>query len=223
MTQVIQHLYLIPMFISAILSLKAFRLSSFAPYKLFSILLFTALTTEILANLWHYYLHDFNGWSYSKNNAWIYTISFIPQYVLFMLVYHRALQSTRIKKVIVYTAVLFTLLVLINVLFIQKFYIINSNIHILADCIMLFLAFAYFEELRRDKVIYKLSDQPMVWISLGSLVFHLLNIPFLLSINYLNRHFPAAAISFFYVYLLFIFVSYVLYSRAFLCKTPPQI
>jgi len=220
MAVVIQHLYLLPMLISVLLSLKAFRLGWPLAYKIFSIFLFTALFTEIFGNLWHYYLHNFNGWKYSKNNAWIYTASFIPQYVLLMFVYHQALNSKKMKRIILFVAIAFSLFTILNFCYWQTLFIINNNTHIAADCIMLLLVFAYFEQLRKAKEPVKLSVQPMVWISLGVLVFHLLNIPFLLSINYLIRNFPSLATSFLYVYLLFIFVSYVLYSKAFLCPTP---
>jgi hypothetical protein len=220
MIKIMQHLYLIPMLVSAILSLKAFRLRWPLAYKIFSVLLFIALITEVAANLWHYYLYNFSGMHYSNNNAWIYTSSFIPQYILFFFVYHQALHSKLIKSLVVIVSLLFSLFVIINAWFIQKAFLINSNTHIAADCIMLLLIFSYFEQLRKEKEIVKLSDQPMVWISLGAFIFHLLNIPFLLMINYLNKSLPSVALAFFYVYLLFIFVSYVLYSKAFLCKTP---
>jgi len=217
---VMQHLYLIPMLVSAILSLKAFRLSWPVAYKIFSIFLFTALFTEILGNLWHYYLHSFNGWHYTKNNAWIYSASFIPQYGLLMFVYHQALDSTIMKRLVIWAVVLFSLFAIFNFCFWQKAFVINSYTHILADVIMLSLVFAYFEQVRKEKGLVKLSAQPMVWISLGVLIFHLLSIPYLLSIEFLYQNFRSLATSFIYVYLLFIFSSYVLYSKTFLCPTP---
>jgi len=208
------------MLVCVVLSLKAFRLRWPPAFRIFSVLLFTALLTEIIANAWHYYLHNINGWTYSDNNAWIYTISLVPQYVLFMLVYYHELHSKNIKKAIIGACCLFTLFTIFNFCFWQKPDMINSYTHILADCIMLLLVFAYFEQLRREKTQVRLKEQPMVWISLGVLAFHLLNIPFLLSINYLNINFKIVATTFLYVYLSFIFMCYVLYSKAFLCQTP---
>jgi hypothetical protein len=220
MIMVMQHLYLIPMLVSAILSLKAFRLSWPLAYKIFSIFLFTALFTELLGNLWHYYLHGFNGWHYSPNNAWIYSASFIPQYGLLMFVYHQVLDSKIIKRLIVVTALAFSVFAIFNFCCWQKNLVINSYTHIAADGIMLLLVFAYFEQVRKGKGLVKLSAQPMVWISLGVLIFHLLSIPYLLSINYLYLNYKSLATSFIYVYLLFVFATYVLYSKTFLCPTP---
>jgi hypothetical protein len=208
------------MLVSVILSLKAFRLKWPPAYKIFSVLLFTALFTEAFANAWRFYLHDFNGWKYSSNNAWIFTISLAPQYVLFMLVYYHELHAPKLKKAVLITCILFSLFTILNFCFWQKLDMINSYTHILADCIMLLLVFAYFEQLRREKTLIRLTTRPMVWISLGVMVFHLLNIPFLMSINYLNQNFKTLADAFYYGYLLFIFMCYVLYSKAFLCQTP---
>jgi hypothetical protein len=220
MIMVIQHLYLVPMFVSAMLSLKAFRLSWPLAYKIFSIFLFTALFTELLGNLWHYYLHNFNGLHYSENNAWIYSASFIPQYGLLMFVYHQILESRILKRLVVITVVVFSIFAIFNFCYWQKFLVINSYTHVFADGIMLLLVFAYFEQVRQEKSLVKLSTQPMVWISLGVLIFHLLSIPYLLSIEFLYLNYKSLATSFIYVYLLFIFASYVLYSKTFLCPTP---
>ncbi len=208
------------MLVSVILSLKAFRLRWPPAYRWFSVLLFTALATEVAANLWLYWLHNFNGMKYNGNTAWIFTVSLIPQYLLFMTVYYLALHSRRIKTMIIIAGILFSSFVIINAFYIQGFKIMNSYSHIFASAIMLLLALAYFEQARKEKELVKLSEQPMTWISLGSLIFHLISIPYLLFMNYLISNFMSIATAFYYVFLLTIFASYVLYSKAFLCKTP---
>jgi hypothetical protein len=223
MLKVIQHIYFIPLLISAILSLKAFRLRWPLPYRLFSILLFVIVFVEIAATSWAYWLYDFNGWTYSKNNRWIYNLSIIPQYLLYMAVYYFIIRNVVIKKTILITSVLFSIFTIVNIIYWQTLYDVNSYTHLIADCIILLLSFVYFEQLKKEKEVVKLSLQPMVWISFGACVYHLLNIPYLFGMNYLvKNNFISFAYSFHYFYLIFQCIMYISYAKAFLCPTPQQ-
>jgi hypothetical protein len=223
MNDVIPNLYLIPMLISAILSLKVFKLSWPLAYKIFSILLFTALATDILGTLWDRYLYQFKEWDLFYGNYWILTFSIAPQYLLYMAVYHEVLKSRQQKRIIQVLAIVFTLFVILNFTFGQGLYVINSLSHLFADCIMLILIFFYFEQIRKQKEILILSKQPMVWISAGVFIYHLLNIPVLYCLNFLVDSDRSGVYSFLNFYKAIIFCSYLLFIKALLCPTPqPQ-
>jgi hypothetical protein len=191
-------------------------------YKIFSALLFVALATDILGTLWNYYLYQFKEWNLFSGNYWIITFSIAPQYLLYMAVYYEVLKSTQQKKIIQILAIVFTLFVIINFTFGQGLYEINSLSHLFADCIMLFLVFLYFEQIRKQKEILMLSKQPMVWISAGVFIYHLLNIPFLYCLNFLFDSQHSIVVPILNSYKAIIFCSYLLFIKAFLCPTPKQ-
>jgi hypothetical protein len=224
MTQILHSTYLVTVLVSAIFSLKAFRLNWPLPFKLFSAFLLTALLTEALGTLLMYRPKAFGAWNPfdTDNNFWIITFLLIPQYLIQMAVFYEVLKKERLKKIIAVTAVFFTLFAVFNFIFWQGINAINSYTHIAGSFIMLFLVFAYFEQVRYGKEIISLKKQPMVWISLGNFIYHLLNIPYLLGINYLNEFYPEIAISFVNFYLFILVIMYLLFIKSFQCPHPQQ-
>jgi hypothetical protein len=224
MTTILHSTYLVTVLVSAIFSLKAFRLNWPLPYKLFSGFLLTALFTELIATLWMYYLKQFAVWNPfgQGNNNWIITFLLIPQYLIQMAVFYEVLKKRPLKKIITIIAISFTVFAILNFMFWQGIHNVNSYTHIAGSFIMLFLVFAYFEQVRYDKEIISLKAQPLVWISLGNFIYHLLNIPFVFSFNYLlNFHLPIAQV-FYNLYLFILILMYLSFIKAFLCPTPQQ-
>jgi hypothetical protein len=218
---VIQHIYIIPMIISAILSTKAFKRGWPLSYRLLSVYIFWCLFTEISAWAWV----EYQKVAYHvqrPNNSWILTLSMLPMYILLSGVYYTSISTKLYRKTILFFTAIFSLFAIINMWWIQKLSIINSYTHLLADCIVFIYIYLYFEELRKGKETRKFSDIPMVWIAAGNFIYHLLNIPFLFLLNYLNKNNPGLALSFIYMYLFFISVNYILYIKSFLCPHPQQ-
>jgi hypothetical protein len=223
-TTILHSTYLVIVLISAIFSLKAFRLNWPLPYKLFSAFLFTALFTEGASTLLKYYPKILGAWNPfgTDNNYWIITFLLIPQYLIQMAVFYEVLKSRRIKKIIAATAVFFTVFAINNFMFWQGIDAVNNYTHILGSLVMLLLVFAYFEQVRDDYAMPSLKKQSMAWISLGNFIYHLLNIPYLFSINYLVKFNLSAAIVFHNLYLFILILTYLSFIKAFLCPTPQQ-
>jgi len=220
MQRVIQHIYIIPLLISMLLSLKSFRLKWPAPYKTFSVLLVCISIVEIIAILWKYFLYDKVGdGHFSNNNAWIYNCFLIPQYLLYMYVYYQTFKSKFLKRTITAAGIFFALFTIANILFFQSIHTINSLPLIMAGIIMFFLNISYFEQLIREKEIIRLMGHPMVWISFG-VFFQVATLPYMTSLNYLIRNNISLAVTLYYVYLGVNCVIYTLYSIAFLCRNP---
>jgi hypothetical protein len=224
MTEVIHLTYVLTVLVSAIFSLKVFRLNWPFAYKLFSLFLFTALVTEIVGTLWAYKLFGIRNWDPFKtgNNAWLISFLLIPQYLLYIAVYHQILRSQKLKTSIIIIAVFYTLIAIVNLIFGQGIAVINSYTHIAASLVMLFLAFAYFEQIRSNKALISLKREAIVWISLGNFIYHLVNIPFLLSVNYIINYHPQIMEPFYNFYLLMLIITYSLYIKSFLCPHPQQ-
>jgi hypothetical protein len=220
MQRVLQHVYIIPLFISMLFSLKSFRLNWHIAYKRFSILLICVFIAEIAAILWKYVLHNIGPLHFSNSNLWLYNSFLIPQYLLYLFVFYKVFESNFIKNFIVLFSFIFTAFAVLNNIFFQSIYVVDSYTLIFASAIIIFLAFSYFEELRGKIEVTKLSTIPMVWIALGALIFHLANLPYLISLEYLIKHNLTLAITLYYIYLGLNCIMYTLYSIAYLCPNP---
>jgi hypothetical protein len=222
MITVIQHAYLLPMLICAILSLKAFRLRWPFEYKIFAVYLWLAVFTEAAGRSYVFYQYSIGTPKKEINNIWIYTPLVILQYLLCAVFFYYALTSVRFKRVIAILTILFGCFSILNAAFIQGLSQINSYMHLFSDGLLIFCVFTYFEETRKTPELRDITKLPLTWISLGIFIFHLLNIPYLISINYLYINHTSVAIAFMYLYQTIIFISYILIIKAFLCPTPPQ-
>jgi len=218
MQLLIHQFYMVPLFASALLSLKAWRSAWPVPYKWFSALLLFVLLAESFAIYWPYYaLHH----AYSTNNLLIYNVALIPQYLLYMIFYYQVIRSAMVRRWIVAAAVLYFVFELVNTWFFQSIHDVQGNTILLAYVIIILLTVAYFDQIRKDTEIIKLSSHPLVWISLGALIFHAGDIPFMISLNYLNRN-NSLATALSYIHLILNSVMYTLYIIAFLCHPPPR-
>ncbi len=223
MQKLLQHIYVIPLFLSMLLSLKTFRLKWPAPYRYFSILLIVIFVTETLAISWKYFFHNTEllG-NYSNSNLWLYNIFLLPQYCLYLYIYFLVLKSRRQKYVIKILGLVYPVFVITNILLIQHIHSVSSYSLILSSAIILFLTICYFEQLRNQNEIINLSSHPMSWLSLGAFIFHAANLPYIICLGYLVKHNVSLAIALYYIYLFLNCLLYTLYCIAFLCRTPHQ-
>lgn len=221
MQKLLQHIYIIPLLLSTLLSLKAFRLKWPAPYRYFSVLLIVVLTTELLAITWKYFFHNtiLLG-SYSNSNLWLYNIFLIPQYCLYLYIYYLVLQSPRLKKLVRIIGILYPLFVIGNMFLFQRIHSVNSYSLVVSSVIVLFLTICYFEQLWTQNEIIRLGSHPMSWLSLGAFIFHAANLPYIISLEYLIKNNISLAIALYYIYLGLNCILYTLYCIAFLCPTP---
>jgi len=222
MQRMIQHLYMVPLFISMFLSFKSFRMKWPPPYRTFSILLITISGTELLAYLWKFFFFNLRNWPYSQSNLWLYNSFLIPQYLGYMAVYYQALESVRIKKTIIGLAIAYAVLGLLNNFFLQGIHNVDSYTVVMAGSIVIFMTVAWFNQTLRGKELIRLQSHPMTWISLGALIFHAAELPYILSLNYLVRINIPLALALFYIYLSLNCIMYTAYIIAFLCQTPPR-
>jgi hypothetical protein len=89
-----------------------------------------------------------------------------------------------------------------------------------ASAIVLFLTISYFEQLRKEKEVIRLTKHPMAWLSLGAFIFHAATLPYIICLDYLIQHNVSLAIALYYIYLGLNCILYSLYSVAFLCQKP---
>lgn len=222
MNPLIQNIYIIPLSISAILSLKAFRLRWPFQYKTFSVLLWVMFSVELFAILWKFTLHKTEYWSYGRSNYWFYNLMLIPQYLLYQAFFFQTFKQRKSRKVLLASSVLFTIFALVNLFAIQGLFQINIYTAVFAFLIAVIFSIRYFMQIKNEPVASNIKQNPSTYIFLGIFINQSANIPYLLSLPYLVSSSPALATAFFYVFLGINCLMFVLYSIAYLCPTPQQ-
>jgi hypothetical protein len=175
---------------------------------------------EVLAILWKYHIIGIPNHPWSSSNLWIYNVFLLPQYLLYMALYYQVIRSAAIRKIIIALAVFYTVFALLNIFYIQHINNIDSLTLAVSSGIVIFLTIAYFEQLRKEEQLIRLTTHPMVWISLGAFIFHTANLPYLIGLNYLIHTNLPLAIALFYIFLALNCIMYTLYSVALLCPRP---
>lgn len=216
------YIYLIPLTLSAAVSLRSFRLTSLRPYRVVSLFLVVTLAVEALAIAWKWYLYKTDYWTCSRSNLFIYCGFLSVRLVFLLLIYYRALQSTAVKNSIKYAGLPVLLFFIINYFFIQMPDQVNTYSIIVLHLIAIILALAFFYQVLKDKNIIVLSSHPMIWISLGTFIYHAGTLPYFMFLNYLNKEYTALALTFLNINQGLNIIMYSLYLIAFLCTRHSQ-
>ncbi|WP_028788698.1 hypothetical protein [Terrimonas ferruginea] len=213
-------IYLIPMLLAAVLSLRVFIEKWPAPYRIFSALLFATLVIEFGAIIWMWDWHYIFGWNYSDSNIWLYNAGLLVRLILTVWFYHNIIESPRVRKLIRWIGGL-ALLLLIAVYigwphntFVGYFLLFNT--------VSILLAVLYFRQLLKNDEVIRLEKDPGVWISIGTLIYSMANLPVFTFIDYLVKTNTKAALDSLYYNDALNILSYTLFLIAFLCKPQPK-
>ncbi|WP_431294140.1 hypothetical protein [Pedobacter sp. P26] len=213
-------LYLLPLTVSAIISIKALIREWAIPFKWFSVFLLATMVVEWLAVGWKLFFHQGPYWDFPKSNLWIYNLYIIPEYLFYLVFFCKMLESQKIKKAMWPFGLLYFLFAVINVGFVQGLAKLNTYTIIFGGLITVVLSSAYFlQELNRKnpQLVHK---QPLFWIATGVLVFHSVSLPNFIFMNYLSRTNLPLAIALFNILLVLNILMYSFYLIAFLCHKP---
>jgi|GEM_PF-683829 len=214
------HIYLIPMLLAAVVSLRVFIEKWPAPYRIFSALLFATLIIEFGAIFWMWDLYKMFAGKYNNWSVWIYNAGLMVRLILLLWFYHNIITSVRVQKLIRWIGGL-ALLLLIGIytrwthtIFVGYFLTFNS--------IMMLLPFLYFRQLLKNDEIIKLQKDPAVWISIGVLASGMINLPVFTFMDYLIKTNTEEALRSFYYNDALNILTYTLFLIAFLCKPQPK-
>ena len=218
MFEILYYIYLLPLFLGAIVSLRSFRLNWPLPYKYFSFFLLSVLTIELFATAWKYFLHNTPWWHYSVYNIWIYNCFLIPQYLFYLFFFYLVLKSKVTRKIILLLVIFYTIFSIVNIFFVQTPHAVKINVIIAGDIIVIYLTISFFIQLLKDPELINLVYEPLVWISIGAFIFHLGNLPYFMFINTLNRINLSLSLSLFKIVLILNTLMYSFFTISFLCK-----
>lgn len=220
MPGVIYFIYLIPLFLSAVFSLKSFRLKWPLPYRYFSIFLIITFLVEIFAICWKVFL--FKHISNDPSNIWIYNLYIVPEYLFYLFFYYLILEKHINKKSYLLICAFYCVLALTNIAFIQKIQTLNSYTIIVGNIILIALSLHYFISSLQVKEPILQTTLPVFWISVAVFIFSAGSLPYFIFLNYLIKENIAMAIALFNILLILNTLGYSLYLIAYLCNPPIQ-
>lgn len=213
-----EYMYLLPLLLSAILSLKTFRHGWPKQYRLFAVLIWTTLLAEALANLWIHKLHNMFGWNYSRNNLWIYNFYFLIRLVLLASIFYQILCDPRTKKIVYAVTTGILLFGLADYFIIQSPFQYNTYSVIACHVTLIALCLCYFRQLLQAPGIIVLHKEPMIWMTLGTFLYQSASLPFLIMFGFLNMQHSPLALSLLFINDIFNFIICICYLISFLCK-----
>jgi len=216
-----EYLFLIPLLLSAIFSLKVFRRKWPKPYRLLSLLVILSLLTELSAFLWRLTWHKTVYWDYSKNNFWIYNIFITVRFGILSAIFYQILDTPNTKKLIAVFSPVLIVLGLLNYALLQGPFQYNTYSVILAHIPIIILCLFYFRQLLQETRIIILHKEPWVWMSLGTFVYHTASLPFLIMLGFLNIQDSTLALVFLPINDTLNLLMCSCYLISFLCKPQP--
>jgi hypothetical protein len=216
------YIYLIPLTLSALLSLRTFRAGWAKHFRYFSVFLLLSLLVEILAILWKWGLCKTAYWSYSTSNLWIYN-AFLPiRYLVLLVFFHGLIVVPAVKLAIRWIAAPFLLFSILNYFFIQTPHHASTYTIIACNAITVLLSLCFFFQIPKIKPLIHLTRSAGIWICLGLLLYHAGTLPLFIFFDYLITKHLSLALSYFYINDLLNILTNLIYLIAFLCQSRSQ-
>lgn len=222
LAEIYSFIYLIPMLLSAIFSLKAFTQKWPKPFKIFSVYLITVFIFEIFAISWS------RGWfksyfpQYNQSNLWIYNLDLIIAYSILLVFFYYTVMNRSTRKIALSILLILAPFALINYFFWQGPYAVNVYSLVFFQLLSLVLGTIIFFQVMLDDNTEKLITKPLTWILIGIFVYNLFAINFICLISYWSTHYPSIASILFNANDTINIISYSFFLIAFLCKPHPK-
>jgi hypothetical protein len=209
-------LYLIPLLLSAVFSLRVFMRKWPKLFKVFSIFLWITAFFEFFAVAWVFWLHKKFGFNYY--NHWIYGALITIRHLFLLYFFFNILNTPSIKKLIKQSVIPVVAFAIINYAFIQTPFALNSYTMIITSLITILLCMAFFYQILKDERIIELSKSTEVWIVSGSFLYYATTLPLFIIFNFLVKENALLMSSFYRINDLMNLIMYSSYIIAFLCK-----
>lgn len=153
------------------------------PFRWFAILIILLAILETIASA--------IGFFYHIKNHFIFNIIYILELLLVPFFFTYWLRRPWIKKVIRVYIIIFILFVLINTLWIQGFFTLQTYSFVLGGSFMLVLSVSYLWQLFTSEESQNIFRDPIFWFSLAYLLYFAVSVPYLGMLNYLWTNYPS--------------------------------
>jgi hypothetical protein len=162
-----------------IISMLTWQALKGTAFRLFPFFLFFIVAVEGIG--------IYTGRALHYKNAWFYNISTTLEFIFYARIFSLTLRDPLFKKAAGRFMVVYPILVLMNIAFIQGFTEFHSYTNALGSVFMVIFCCLFFYELLLNPLEGELRKEPMFWISTGILFFYLGNLSFDLLYNLLKN------------------------------------
>ena len=182
-------------------------------YRFFAWLIIFIAVMETIANIM-----AFNG----IRNHFLFNIFEPVNFFTVAFFYYYQLHHSFIKKIILLYLWIFPLFVIINMIFIQSFFTLNTNSYVFGGSFILLLSGAYLWQLYSSDETQSIFRDPVFWVSLAYLFYCAISVPYLGMLNYLYEQYPDFTREYYIVYDGAIIIHNILLTAGFLCILFPM-
>lgn len=179
------------------------------PFSLLPFYLLLTLAIEII------------GWrlgAQGKNNTIYYNFFSIFSVIFYSYFIYKLLRTRAIKIIIFAAAVIWPLIALINLIFIQGLHQFNTMTYAISSLLIIIFCVCFFFELFKRPEALSLKTNPGFWIVTGLLFFNACTLPLLGLANYIYQFSPVLINNIQTILTILNILLYVLFTIAFLCR-----
>lgn len=158
----------------------------------------------------NYEIFSFVKGTLFAGNYWLYNISSIVAFVMYISLFTSIIKKTRRRKALKLCLLLYVLGCIINLLLTEVYFRAHSTFTFFVGTIIVIVAIGwyYFELLKSNKILAVWTSIPF-YISIGALVYHLGFVPLVIYSSYFRNSSP----EFVKIYIFILFgINYFLYS-----------
>lgn len=212
---VIENLYFIPLILSAIISLRAFKVGWSLGIRIIAVYLLVTATIELFAVSWLHFLHETSLWKFPPNNHWIYNLGLVIRYPLLFLYFGQYLPNERIGKTLTAISIIG---MLVNYLFIEGIFLLNTYTILFSFSATMVLCLWFFRYIFLKKETVNLLVASEFWIAAGLFFYHAATLPLFFILNKLNVQNELLSNAFYWLNDPLNIIMYTFLTIAFLCK-----
>lgn len=153
-----------------------------------------------------------------RENIPIYNVYMIINFSYLIFLLRSFLQDEGIRKVLSWANIIFIIIALINLLFVQKWHNFNTYTFILGSIAMVICSIYYFYHRMKFPDSQNLLSDPTFWIATGLLFFYTCSLPIMGLINFVSNIPRYVSNSFYLINLSLNIILYSLFSISLLCS-----
>jgi hypothetical protein len=177
--------------------------------RLFPFFLLVTLATELWA--WRLFL-------YGHSNAALYNFLSVTAVLFYLNVVREECHSPKAKKVILWAMIMYAIVSLSNIFFVQKIHVFHTMTYSLGCLVIVVTSLYYFYELFQVPRSIDLKREPSFWIVSGLVFYYVCTLPILGAFNYLYTFPDVISTSIEQIITILNVLLYSLFAIAFLCR-----
>lgn len=131
-----------------------------------------------------------------QSNHWTFNIETVFEFYFFSYFFFHVLKESFSRKLIKIFVFAYPVILILSFITIQKYYVFHTYTYMLGELYLIILCLLYYRELYTTNEFKKLSTLPEFWIVTSLLIFTAGELPYMILLNYLNKHYIMASVYF---------------------------